>query len=376
VHTPKSFDADSRGGSKVLTPAFWTRLTGRKNGRTGSTAAGRADAGAASPLATMPRGKAARARAFQDLRSVRRARLEQTTTGGSSQRIPPEVLQKVQRLEIQMKHLVNDVFSGEYHSVFKGRGMEFAEVREYMPGDDIRTIDWNVTARLNLPFVKKYVEERELTVVLAVDLSASGLFGSGSQMKRDLAVEVCSILAFAAIKNNDKVGCALFTDDVELFIPPRKGRQHVLRVIRELLYFKPAGSGTNMTAALQMLGRVLKRKSVLFVVSDFLDANFEAPLSVLARRHDVIPIVVTDAREEDIRDVGLVDLVDAETGEAVTVDTSSPAAIERFARRARRVKAWRERIFKKQAIDAIEIRTDTPYVVPLMQFFRRRARRH
>jgi uncharacterized protein (DUF58 family) len=376
--TAAAIDPGSRGGFTALTPAFWTRITGRKNGSTGGAAAGRTDAGSASPLATMPRGKAARARAFQDLRSVRRARLEQATSGGAggAKRIPPEVLQKVQRLEIQMKHLVNDVFSGEYHSVFKGRGMEFAEVREYMPGDDIRTIDWNVTARLNLPFVKKYVEERELTVVLAVDLSASGVFGSGSQLKRDLAVEVCSILAFAAIKNNDKVGCALFTDDVELFIPPRKGRQHVLRVIRELLYFKPVGSGTNMTAALQMLGRVLKRKSVLFVVSDFLDANFEAPLSVLARRHDVIPIVVTDAREEDIRNVGLVDLVDAETGEAVTIDTSSPAAIERFARRARRVKAWRERIFKKQALDSIEIRTDTPYVVPLMQFFRRRARRH
>src|SRR5262249_17821152 len=176
--------------------------------------------------------------------------------------------------------------------VFKGRGMEFAEVREYIAGDDIRSIDWNVTARLNAPFVKKYVEERELTVVLAVDLSASGVFGSGNQLKRDLAVEICSILAFSAIKNNDKVGCALFTDGVELFIPPRKGRHHVLRVIRELLYFKPVGVGTDLTDALQTLGLVLKRKSVVFVVSDFLDPKFEKPLSVLSRRHDVIPIVV------------------------------------------------------------------------------------
>jgi len=324
----------------------------------------------------MPRGKAARARAFQDLRTVRRARA--ATTGGTqeSKRIPPEVLQKVQRLEIQMKHLVNDVFSGEYHSVFKGRGMEFAEVREYMAGDDIRSIDWNVTARLNAPFVKKFVEERELTVVLAMDLSASGAFGSGSQMKRDLAVEICSILAFSAIKNNDKVGAALFTDEVELFIPPRKGRQHVLRVIRELLYFKPQGVGTDMTSVLQLLGRVLKRKSVIFVVSDFLDPNFEAPMAILGRRHDVIPIVITDAREETIPNVDLVELVDAETGEVRAVDTSSPAARERFERRARRVKQWRDRIFKKQAIDAIEIHTDSSYVMPLMQFFRRRARRH
>lgn len=358
-----------------MTPAFWTRFSSKTRepgaGRT------RGAAGAdGSPLAAMPRGKAARARAFQDLRTVRRAKGIRAGDPDAAQRIPPEVLQKVQRLEIQMKHLVNDVFSGEYHSVFKGRGMEFAEVREYMAGDDIRSIDWNVTARLNAPFVKKFVEERELTVVLAMDLSASGIFGSGSQLKRDLAVEICSILAFSAIKNNDKVGAALFTDEVELFIPPRKGRQHVLRVIRELLYFKPQGVGTDMAAALQLLGRVLKRKSVVFVVSDFLDANFEGPLSILARRHDVIPIVITDAREETIPAVDLIELVDAETGEVRAVDTSSRAARERFERRARRVKQWREKIFKKHAIDALEIHTDSSYVLPLMQFFRRRARRY
>jgi uncharacterized protein (DUF58 family) len=327
----------------------------------------------------MPRGKAARARAFQEMRAARRARTYSTSGGGSrgaTGRIPPEVLQKVQALEIQMKHLVNDVFSGEYHSVFKGRGMEFAEVREYMPGDDIRSIDWNVTARLNAPFVKKYVEERELTVMLAVDLSASGAFGSGTQLKRELATEVCSILAFSATKNNDKVGCALFTDGVELFIPPRKGRQHVLRVIRELLYFQPAGTGTDLTAALQLLGRVLKRRSVVFVVSDFLDPDFEKPLSVLARRHDVIPIVVTDKREMQIPAVDLVELVDAETGASLTVDTGSAAVRERFARRAQRVQAWRERIFRRLALDFIDLHTDTPYVVPLMGFFRQRARRY
>jgi uncharacterized protein (DUF58 family) len=331
-----------------------------------------ADDGA--PLVAMPRGKAARARAFHELRLSRRARRRPAdATGG---RIPPEVLQKVRKLEIQMKHLVNDVFSGEYHSVFKGRGMEFAEVREYMPGDDVRSIDWNVTARLGAPFVKKYVEERELTVMLAVDLSASGVFGSGSQTKRELAAEVCSILAFSAAKNNDKVGCALFTDDVELYLPPRKGRDHVLRAIRELLYFRPEGTGTDLAAALQFLGRVLKRRSVVFVVSDFLDPDFEKPLSVLARRHDVIPVVITDAREESIPDVDLVELVDAETGEARLVDAGHPAVRDRFARRAKRVAGWRDRIFKRLALDAIGLRTDTPFVVPLITFFHRRARRY
>jgi uncharacterized protein (DUF58 family) len=348
-----------------MPPRLWPNFRGR-TARTASDDQ--------APLAALPRGKAARARAFAELRAERR-RVRATSSSGP-QRIPPEVLQKVQRLEIQMKHLVNDVFSGEYHSVFKGRGMSVAEVREYQYGDDIRTIDWNVTARLGLPFVKKYVEERELTVMLAVDLSASGVFGSGAQLKRELATEVCSILAFSAAKNNDKVGCALFTDDVELLIPPRKGRQHVLRVIRELLYFEPQGRGTDLSTALQFVGRVLKRRSVVFVVSDFLDPDFEKPLSILARRHDVIPIVVTDAREEAIPDVDLVELVDAETGERRIVDTGSPAARERFARRARRVRVWRDRIFKRQALDVIELRTDTPYVLPLMTFFRRRARRY
>ncbi|MFQ5600071.1 MAG: DUF58 domain-containing protein, partial [Candidatus Krumholzibacteriia bacterium] len=250
--------------------------------------------------------------------------------------IPAEVLQKVQRLEIQMKHLVNDIFSGEYHSVFKGRGMEFAEVREYTPGDDIRSIDWNVTARLGSPYVKKYVEERELTVMLAVDLSASGFFGSGTLLKRELATEVCSILAFSAVRNNDKVGCVLFTDDVELFVPPQKGRQHALRVIRDLLYFEPEGRGTDMGTALQFLAQVLKRKAVVFLVSDFLDPGFETPLSVVSRRHDVVPITITDAREEELPDVDLVELVDAETGERMLVDTGSAAVRRRFALRARR----------------------------------------
>jgi uncharacterized protein (DUF58 family) len=350
-----------------LTPAFWTRL-GRKQAA--------AETGA--PLTVpLPRGRAARARAARGLGQRGSQGVARTRSSDANTRtIPPEILAKVRRLEIQMKHLVNDVFGGEYHSVFKGRGMEFAEVREYMPGDDVRTIDWNVTARLGAPFIKKFVEERELTVMLAVDLSASGAFGSGTQFKRELAAEVCSILAFSAIQNNDKVGCILFTDGVELFIPPQKGKQHVLRVIRELLYFTPQGIGTDMTNGLQFLGRLLKRKSVVFLVSDFLDASFEAPLAVLSRRHDVIPVLVTDTREEEIPSVDLVDLVDAETGAHLTVDTGSRAVRERFARRARLVRTWRERVFRKLALDVIELRTDQPYVRPLMQFFQRRARRY
>jgi uncharacterized protein (DUF58 family) len=363
-----------------LAPAFWNkrRTTAASDGReaaSGLRGRSRDGGGEPGPLATMPRGKAARARAYARQEAEKRNR--PATRGATTTRsIPPEVLQKVRRLEIQMKHLVNDVFSGEYHSVFKGRGMEFAEVREYMPGDDIRSIDWNVTARLNAPFVKKYVEERELTVVLAVDLSASGAFGSNAQLKRDLAAEIGSILAFSAIKNNDKVGCALFTDDVELFIPPRKGRQHALRVIRELLYFQPEHTGTDLSRALQMLSRVLKRRSVVFLISDFLDPAYEKPLSVVARRHDVIPVVITDAREETIPNVDIIDLVDAETGERMTIDTSDAGARARFERRTKRVSAWRERIFRRLSLDAIELRTDTPYVVPLMNFFRQRAKRY
>ena len=347
-----------------MAPAFWQRA--RAPQRPQPVAA---TAEAQNPLQTGPETPGAVARGPTRRRRPLRRRAPTATA------IPAEVLQKVQRLEIQMKHLVNDIFSGEYHSVFKGRGMEFAEVREYTPGDDIRAIDWNVTARFGSPYVKKYVEERELTVMLAVDFSASGIFGSGKQLKRDLAAEVCSILAFSAVRNNDKVGCVLFTDEVELFVPPQKGRQHALRVIRELLYFQPEGRGTHLGAALQFLAQVLKRKSVVFLVSDFLDPGFETPLSVVSRRHDVVPITITDAREEKLPDVDLVELVDAETGQRMLIDTNAEVRA-RFERRARMVRGWRERVFRRQALDTIDLRTDTPYVVPLMTFFRRRARRY
>ena len=343
--------------------SFWNRLR-----------PSRTDDGSGNPLQTGEPPAATRMSA--ERRGTSRLRRAQKRRPRTQETIPAEVLQKVRRLEIQMKSLVDDVFSGEYHAVFKGRGMEFAEVREYAPGDDIRSIDWNVTARLGAPFVKKFIEERELTVMLVVDLSASGDFGSTTQLKRELATEVCSILAFSAVRNNDKVGCVLFTDEVELFVPPQKGRQHALRVIRELLYFKPEGRGTDIGAGLQFVAQALKRKAVVFLVSDFLDPGFETPLAVVSRRHDVVPITITDAREETLPRAGLVELVDAETGRQTVVDSSSAEVRERFERRARMVRQWRERIFRRQALDVIDLRTDTSYVLPLMTFFKRRASRY
>ncbi|NUO81345.1 DUF58 domain-containing protein, partial [candidate division KSB1 bacterium] len=234
--------------------------------------------------------------------------------------IPKEILKKVRRLEIQTRALVNDVFSGEYHSVFKGRGMAFAEVREYVLGDDVRNIDWNVTARTGHPFVKVFDEERELTVMLLVDVSSSGEFGTHEQMKGDIAAEICALLAFSAIKNNDKVGLIIFTDRIEKFVPPKKGRTHVLRVLREVLYHKPEGHGTNITTALEYLNRVIRRKAVVFLVSDFLSEGYEKALRVAGKRHDLVAIPITDPRETEIPNVGLVELEDAETGEVHLLD--------------------------------------------------------
>jgi len=235
--------------------------------------------------------------------------------------IPKEILKKVRYIELHTRHLVNDVFSGEYHSVFKGQGMEFAEVREYQYGDDIRTIDWNVTARYNHPFVKIHEEERELNVMLVVDASKSGAFGSKEKFKNEIAAEICALLAFSAIKNNDKVGLLIFTDKVEKYIPPRKGRGHVLRVIRELLYFKPESTRTNIANGLEYLLKGLKRRSIVFVVSDFEDEDFMKPLRVLNQKHDVVAIQMLDKREQELPPVGLVKMRDAETGEEIWVNT-------------------------------------------------------
>ena len=289
--------------------------------------------------------------------------------------LPAEILRKVRRIEIRTNRLVNESLAGEYHSVFKGRGMEFSEVREYQFGDDIRTIDWNVTSRMGHPYVKRYVEERELTVILLVDFSASGEFGSHRQFKREIAAEICALLAFSAIKNNDRVGLIAFTDRIETFLRPRKGKDHVLRVIREVLYFRPKGRRTDIGMALQTLSRTITKRSVVFLVSDFLGERYEQPLRVVARKHDLIAITMTDPREEDLPPLGLVNLEDAETGERLVVDTSDRRTRRYLKEWARARRAKRESLFRSVGVDALELFTDRPYDVPLVRFFHRRAKR-
>jgi len=280
-----------------------------------------------------------------------------------------EQLKAVRKIQIRTSHLVTDLFAGQYQSVFKGRGMEFAEVRLYQPGDDVRTIDWNVTARTGVPHVKRYAEERELTVMLMVDASASTVFGSVTQLKSTLAAELGALFAFSAITNNDKVGLIIFTDRIELALRPRKGTRHVLRVIREVLSLKPAGRGTDVPGALEHLGRVTKRRCVVFLVSDFLDPACKHALRVAARRHDVIAVALEDPRESALPAVGLVELEEAETGERYVVDT------EAFARQAAASRAERDRMLRSADVDAIVIRTDQPYTNALLRFFRMRERR-
>ncbi len=289
--------------------------------------------------------------------------------------IPKEILKKVKRIEITTRALVNDVFSGEYHSVFKGRGMEFSEVREYQIGDDIRTIDWNVTARMGHPFVKIFEEERELTVMLLVDVSSSGNFGTYERMKGEIAIEICALLAFSAIKNNDKVGLIIFTDGIEKFIPPKKGKAHVLRVLRELLYHEPKGTQTDISGALEYLNRVTKRRSVVFLVSDFINTGYEKALQIANRRHDIVAITVTDPREMEMPDVGFIELEDAETGEMVLVDTSYSELRGLYATRSKKDKVTRDKLFQSINIDHIDVRTDKPYIEPLIRFFKIRAKR-
>ena len=289
--------------------------------------------------------------------------------------IPREILRKVRRIEITTRGLVDQVFSGEYHSVFKGRGINFAEVREYDYGDDIRTIDWNVTARTGTPHVKIFEEERELTVMLLVDVSASGNFGTRERMKGDLAVEVCSLLAFSAIKNNDKVGLIIFSDRVEKFVPPRKGRRHVLRVLREMLYHKPEGRTTDLAAALEYLSRIIRRRAVVFVVSDFVSKPFEKALGVAGRRHDVIALRVRDRREAELPPIGLMELEDAETGERLIVDTSDREFRAALATRGTEELASQNRTFRRSKVDVVDLSPGRPYLRPLMRFFEERGRR-
>jgi len=290
--------------------------------------------------------------------------------------IPTEVMQQIKRIQIRTSHVVNDILAGQYESVFKGQGMEFKEVREYVPGDDIRMIDYNVTARTGTPHVKLLAEERELTVMLVVDASASGRFGSVDRFKNELAAELCAVLAVSAIKNHDKVGLVIFTDEVELYVPPSKGRRHVLRVIREVLYFEPKGHGTDIPGALHFLNGVTKRRSVTFLVSDFMADDYEDALRVAGKRHDVIGVTVSDPREMILPEVGLVWVRDAETGREVLVDTADQAVRERYAKAAILRHRKRDETLRRTRVDAINVSTDKPYVDELFRFFRMRERRY
>jgi len=284
---------------------------------------------------------------------------------------------QIRRIEIRTRRLVNDSFAGDYQSIFKGRGMAFDEVRPYTPGDEIRTIDWNVTARTGEAYVKRYTEERELTVMLMVDMSASGDFGSVNRFKRELAAELTAVLAFAATTNNDKVGMLIFTDQVELFIPPRKGRRHVLRLIRELLAFEPQSRGTDIKLALDTINQIIKRRSILFLISDFLEepADYRQTLAMTNRRHDIIAVDLSDPLERDIANVGLLTLEDAETGELTWVDTSDKKWQQAFHQRVGKLEEEKRQAFIRSSVDRINIGTDMDYINPLTGFFQQRAKR-
>lgn len=313
--------------------------------------------------------------------------------------VTKEILKRVQQIQIRTSHLVNDALSGEYVSVFKGHGIEFQEVREYQPGDEIRAIDWNVTARTGKPFVKRFTEERELTVMLVVDASSSGQFGTVGRAKLDLATEICAVLAFSAIKNNDKVGLIIFTDQIEKFVPPKKGKRHVLRVIRELLVFRPESGKTNIRLALEYLSQVTTRRCVTFLVSDFISEGYEKALRIANQRHDVIAVTITDPRELSLpehkppptilRLLGppgrflwwllhpptIFELEDAETGETLFIDASDPNTSKGFGILGNQQIQQREEFFRSIGVDSIDIRTDRPYTDLLMRFFRMRERR-
>jgi uncharacterized protein (DUF58 family) len=308
------------------------------------------------------------------LRRPRDTVAERPPAGGRAA-VTPEMLEAVRRIEIRARRLVDETFSGEYHSVFKGRGVEFREVREYVPGDDVRAIDWNVTARADAPYVKQFDEERELTVMLAVDVSRSGRFGSGGRMRLEVAAELCGVLALSATVNRDKVGLVLFSDRVELYIPPARGRGHVLRIIRELLAAEAEGAGTDLSAPLDLIGSVLKRKATVFLVSDYWADGFARALQVVARRHDLVAVKVRDPRETSLAGSGLVRWADAETGRELLVDTSRPSIRDALAARAGQHNRGLEALFRRLRVDTIDIDITTSYVDPLRRFFMRRVRR-
>lgn len=294
--------------------------------------------------------------------------------GGEAVRkgVPPEILRQVKLIELRTRGLVNSLFTGEYRSVFKGQGMEFSEVREYQPGDEVRTIDWNVTARMRRPFVKRYIEERELTVMLAVDLSGSERFGTVRRFKSELASELAAVLAMSAVRNNDRVGIVLFTDRIEYVLPPRKGRKHVLRILRDILTFEPAGKGTDIAGLSSYLARTLAQKTIVFLISDFEAPNIEKPLKILAQRHDVVAVTVEDPSERELPDIGLARFVDPESGQTFEIDTSSSKVRAGFQRQVTEEREARKHLLRKLAIDEVPVHTDGNYIEPLLRFFRSR----
>lgn len=283
-----------------------------------------------------------------------------------------ELLKKVRKIEIKTRGLSNQIFSGEYHSAFKGRGMTFSEVREYQPGDDIRTIDWNVTARFNHPYVKVFEEEREMTVMLLVDVSASGEFGTQQQLKQELITELCAVLAFSSIQNNDKIGVIFFSDKIEKFIPPKKGKSHVLRIIRDLIEFKPENKKTDIQLALKYFTGVIKKRSIAFLISDFLSPDFSDGMKIANKKHDLVALRVADLREKELPNIGLVKLMDAETGEIRWLNTSRKEVREIFAKNARKKEQYLKEIFNKCGVDSVTINTSGSYIQPLMGLFKRR----
>ncbi|MDP1823807.1 MAG: DUF58 domain-containing protein [Archangium sp.] len=289
--------------------------------------------------------------------------------------LPRELIKRIRRLEITTRKVVSSVLSGQYHSVFKGRGMAFSEVRQYQPGDEVRTIDWNVTARMNDAYVKVFTEERELTVMLLVDVSASGSFGSGERSKAELSAEVAAQIAFSAIANNDRVGLVLFSDRIEKVVPPRKGKSHVLRLITDILTTKPKGHGTNLNEALTYLSHVAKRKTVTFLISDFIAQEYEKGLRIVGRKHDLVPVVVNDPFEEKFPALGVVDLEDPETGERMTIDTSDPRVRGRFQKFMAARREERNKVFKRLQLDSVELRAHEEYALSLQKFFAARAAR-
>ena len=287
--------------------------------------------------------------------------------------VPPEVLRQVKLIELRTRRLVNSLFAGEYRSIFKGHGMEFAEVREYMPGDEVRSIDWNVTARMGKPFVKRYIEERELTVMLVVDLSGSSQFGTVSRFKAEMATELAAVLTMSAVRNNDRVGVLLFTDRIEHVVPPGKGRRHALRIIRDVLVHEPKGKGTDVGGALEYLSRLLSHRAIVFVISDLLDAGMERPLKYLSQRHDVVVAPLEDPSEWVLPDIGVARFIDPETGQVVSVDTSDKRVREGFRKAADAERSARRQLLRRLAIDEVPVNTKDGYLEPLLKFFRARG---